>query len=82
MKSKTFNLGDLAWKVILPMDQKDRILGKWSPNWEIPFKVLQAYTNNAYEVEELTPKGRTLQINGKYLKQYRPILQETHINAE
>lgn len=69
-------------KVILPMNQKDRTLGKWSLNWEGPFKVLQAYTNNAYAVEELTPKGRTLRINGKYLKQYRPILQEIHTNAE
>lgn len=45
-----------------------------------PFKILQAYMNNAYEVEELTPEGQILQINGKYLKQYRPILQEIHIN--
>lgn len=27
VKSKTFNLGDLVWKVILPMDWKDRVLG-------------------------------------------------------
>lgn len=33
VKSKNFNLGDLLWKVILPMDKKDRTLGKWSPNW-------------------------------------------------
>lgn len=49
------------------MDKKDRALGKWSPNWEGPFKILQTY-NNAYEVEELTPEGRIQQINGKYLK--------------
>lgn len=57
---KTFRLEDLVWKVILPMDRKDRTLGKWSPNWEGPFKTMQAYTNNTYEVEELTPEDRIL----------------------
>lgn len=50
-------LRDLVWKVILPMDKKDRTLGKWSLNWEEPFRIMQAFTNNAYEVEELTPEG-------------------------
>lgn len=82
VKSKTFSFGDLVCKVILSMDKKDRTLGKWSPNWEGAFKVLQAYTHNAYEVEELTPEGRIQRINGKYLKQYIPIFQEIHIDAE
>lgn len=33
VKSKKFVVGDYVWKVILPMDQKYRTLGKWSPNW-------------------------------------------------
>jgi hypothetical protein len=32
VKSKSFSVGELVCKVILPMDKKDRILGKWSPN--------------------------------------------------
>lgn len=72
----------MVWKVILPMDKKDRTLGEWLSNWEGPFRILQAFINNAYEVKELTPEGRILQINGKYLKRYRPIFQETHINAK
>lgn len=40
VRSKTFMLGDLVWKVILPIDKKDRTLGKWSPNWERPFRIL------------------------------------------
>ena len=31
VKSKTFLPDDLVWKVILPMDKKDKSLGKWSP---------------------------------------------------
>ena len=73
VKSKTFNIEDLVWKVILPMDSKDRALGKWSPNWEGPFKIIQIYSNGAYELEELTPQKRTLRINLNYFKRSFPI---------
>ncbi|KAK2406377.1 hypothetical protein QL285_042113 [Trifolium repens] len=82
VKSKTVSVGNLVWKVILPMDKKDRVLGKWSPHWEGPFKVVQVYSNGAYEIEELTPEKRTLGINGKYLKKYKPALLEVKISAE
>jgi hypothetical protein len=82
VKLKTFSVGDLVWKVILPMDKKDRVLGKWSPNWEGPFKVVQVFSNGAYEIEELTEEQRTLGINGKYLKKYKPTLQEVKISEE
>jgi hypothetical protein len=82
VKSKSFNTGELVWKVILPTDKKDRILGKWSPNWEGPFKIVQVYSNGAYEIEELTPEKRALGINGKYLKKYKPVLLEVKISAE
>ncbi|XP_045798024.1 uncharacterized protein LOC123892265 [Trifolium pratense] len=59
VKSKTFDLGDLVWKVILPMDRRDRVFGKWSPNWEGPFKISQVLSNGAYEIEELTPEKRS-----------------------
>ncbi|XP_045802291.1 uncharacterized protein LOC123895859 [Trifolium pratense] len=45
VKPKTFNLGDLVWKVLLPMDRRDRVFGKWSPNWEGPFKISQILSN-------------------------------------
>ena len=32
VKSKLFAQGDLVFKVILPMDKKNRVLGKWSPS--------------------------------------------------
>ncbi|WJX89029.1 hypothetical protein P8452_71055 [Trifolium repens] len=82
VKSKSFNIGELVWKVIWPMGKKDRLLGKWSPNWEGPFKIVQVYSNGAFEIEELTPEKRTLGINGKYLKKYKPVLLEVKISAE
>ncbi|KAK2362505.1 hypothetical protein QL285_087565 [Trifolium repens] len=82
VKYKTFNLGDLVWKVILPMDRRDRIFGKWSPNWEGPFKISQVLSNGAYEIQELTAEQRSVNINGKYLKRYKPSLQEIKVSTE
>ena len=32
VKLKSFQIGDLVWKVILPIGSKDRKFGKWSPS--------------------------------------------------
>lgn len=82
VKGKVFVVNDFVWKVILPMDRNDRILGKWSPNWEGPFRVLKAFSNNAYEIEEIDLDRRILRVNGKYLKKYKPTLQEVKISTE
>ena len=82
VKSKSFLPDDLVWKVILPMDRKDKTLGKWSPNWEGPFKIVRVFSNNAYEIEELDSEGRIFRINGKYLKRYKPFLQEIRLTQE
>lgn len=76
VKGKLFAVNDFVWKVILPMDRNDRTMGKWSPNWEGPFRILKAFSNNAYEIEEIDLDRRILRVNGKYLKRYKPILQE------
>jgi hypothetical protein len=41
VRPKTFAVGDLVWKVILPLGTKDPYLGTWSPNWEGPYLVSQ-----------------------------------------
>jgi len=82
VKSKLFSQGDLVWKVILPMDKKNQTLGKWSPSWEGPWQILRVFSNNVYEIEELNDDQRILRINGKYLKRYRPLLQEIMIIQE
>ena len=50
VKDKVFSVDDFVWKVILPMDRNDRVLRKWSPNWEGPFKIIRKFSNNAYEI--------------------------------
>ena len=82
VKSKSFNIGDFFWKVLLSMDKRDRVLGKWSPNWEGPFKFIQVFSNGVYEIEESASNNRIFKINDKYLKKYKPILQEVKIIQE
>ncbi|XP_050918351.1 uncharacterized protein LOC127135753 [Lathyrus oleraceus] len=79
VKGKTFTMNDLVWKVILPMDRKNKALGKWSPHWEGPFRIIKAFSNNAYEIEELTEDRKILKVNGKYLKKYKPFMHEVKI---
>ena len=37
----------------MPVGSKDKELGKWSPNWEGPFKVHQVLPGNAYWLANL-----------------------------
>ena len=60
VKPKVSSVGDYVLKVILPLEKKDRTLGKWSPNWEGPFRVNQVFSNNTYEVEELNSDNQKL----------------------
>jgi hypothetical protein len=32
IKTRSFSVGDMVWKVILPPGTNDHFLGKWSPN--------------------------------------------------
>jgi hypothetical protein len=69
---KSFQVGDLVWKTILPLGARSGKFGKWSPSWEGPFRVIRVVWGNAYVVEDL--EGHTLPkaSNGKYLKCYYP----------
>jgi hypothetical protein len=69
---KSFQVGDLVWKMILPLGTRSSKFGKWSPCWEGPFRVIQFVPGNAYFVED--PEGHSLPkaLNRKYLKRYYP----------
>ena len=36
VKAKSFQVGELVWKTILPLGIKSNKFGKWSPSWEGP----------------------------------------------
>jgi restriction endonuclease S subunit len=50
---KSFQVGDLVWKMILPLETQSVKFGKWSPSWEGLIRVIWVVPGNAYFVEDL-----------------------------
>jgi hypothetical protein len=69
---KSFQVGDLVWKMILPLGTQSSKFGKWLPSWEGPFRVIRLVPGNAYFVEDLEGHSLPKALNGKYLKHYYP----------
>jgi len=72
VKAKEFVDGDLVWKLILSIGTKSSKFGKWSPNWEGPYRVNRFASGNAYILETLKGVEFCRALNGKYLKKYYP----------
>jgi hypothetical protein len=53
IKAKSFQVGDLVWKTILPIGFKSNKFGKWSPSWEGSYKIVTICSSNSYVVETL-----------------------------
>jgi len=53
VKAKEFADGDLVSKLILPIGTKSSKFGKWSPNWEGPYRINLSAPSNAYILETL-----------------------------
>jgi hypothetical protein len=75
VKVKQFAEGDLVWKALLPIGTKYSAFGKWSPNWEGPFRVVRCTPGNAYIFKTLLGEEFTAAIKGKYLKKYYPSIE-------
>jgi uncharacterized protein YktA (UPF0223 family) len=72
VKVKSFHVGYLVWKTILPLRSRNRKFGKWSPSWERPYRVTQVISNNAYMLQTLQADEPPKTLNGRFLKQYDP----------
>jgi hypothetical protein len=68
VKVKQFAEGDLVWKALLPIGTKYSTFGKWSPNWEGPFRMVRCTPGNAYILKTLLVEEFTAAINGRYLR--------------
>lgn len=67
VKAKHFDIGDLVWKTILPINADNKKFGKWSSNWEGPYLVMDVLTGNGYRLMDIDEKELPRSINGKYL---------------
>ena len=72
VKVKNFQVGELVWKTVLPLNTKDRRFGKWSPSWEGPYRVKRLVPGNAYIMEDLQGNKLPKALNGHFLKKYYP----------
>jgi hypothetical protein len=50
VKEKSFQVGYLIWKMILPIGSRSNKFGKWSPNWEGPYRIKEVIPENSYMV--------------------------------
>jgi hypothetical protein len=72
VKEKLFQAGDLVWNMILPIGSRSSKFGKWSPNWEGPYRIEEVVLGNSYMVWSIHGTSLPRAINGKYLKKYHP----------
>jgi hypothetical protein len=72
VREKSFQIGDLVWKTILPLGTKNNKFGKWSPSWEGPYSIVEIVPGNSYFVQSLQGEKLPKALNGKYLKKYYP----------
>jgi hypothetical protein len=68
VKEKLFQVGDLVWKMILPLGTRSNQFWKWSPSWKGSFNVTKVVSSSAYFVETLEGIPLLKALNGKYLK--------------
>jgi hypothetical protein len=68
VKEKSFQFKDLVWKTILPIGSRSSKFGKWSPNWEGPYRIEEIVLRNYYMVQSIHGTSLPRTINGKYLK--------------
>ena len=78
VRAKSFQVGELVWKTILPLGTKNNKFGKWSPSWEVLHKIVKVIFRNSYMEETLQGERLPRVLNGRYLKKYYPsIWQDT-----
>ena len=70
VRAKSFQVGELVWKTILPLGTKSNKFGKWSPSWEGPYKIVKVIFGNSYMVETMQRERLPRALNGRYLKKY------------
>jgi hypothetical protein len=68
VKEKLFQVGDLICKTILPIGSRSNKFGKWSPNWERPYRIEEVTPENSYMVQSVQGTSLPRAINRKYLK--------------
>ncbi|KAK9665997.1 hypothetical protein RND81_14G152100 [Saponaria officinalis] len=78
VRNKSFQVNDLVWKVRLPMGHNGHFYGKWTSQWEGPFRVVKVYSGNSYGLQNMNENIIKTNINGKFVKAYHPTIWEKY----
>jgi hypothetical protein len=70
VKEKSFQVGDLVWKMILLVESRSNKFGKWSLNWEGSYRTEEVILRNSYMVQSIQETSLPRTLNEKYLKKY------------
>jgi hypothetical protein len=82
-RKKSFQVGDLVWKTILPIGSKSNKFGKWSPNWEGSYRIEEVISENSYMVQSIQGTSLPWELNRKFLKRYYPtVWQDTRVRKQ
>jgi hypothetical protein len=72
VEKKSFQVGNLIWKTILPIGSKSSKLGKWSSKWEGPYRIEEVIPRNSFMIQSVQGTSLPRALNEKYLKRYYP----------
>jgi hypothetical protein len=80
VKERLFQVKNLVWKTILPIGSRSNKFGKWSPNWEGPYRIKEVILRNSYMVQSVQGTSLLRALKGKYLKKYySSVWQDTQV---
>jgi hypothetical protein len=68
VRKKSFQVGHLVWKMILPIGSRSNKFGEWSPNWEKPYRIKEVIPGNFYMIQSVQGTSLPRALNGEYLK--------------
>lgn len=80
-KIKSFSIGDLVLRLILPIGRNDWEYEKWPPNWEGSFQIYEVARDNTYFLKTLSGSEKDKLINEKYLRKYYPSVGEKKMKS-
>ena len=72
VKDKSFQVGELVWKIIVPLGTKSNKFGKWSPSWEGPYKIIKVIFQKFIYVGDVARRSSTQGYQWKILEKILP----------
>ncbi|KAF7138407.1 hypothetical protein RHSIM_Rhsim07G0159100 [Rhododendron simsii] len=77
VRRKSFSEGDLVWKAVFPLGEKNSRYGKWSPTWEGPYQIAQVLRDDVEANDMETPENVEEGLKTPTIGMYFETIEET-----